>query len=440
VTTGSNAYCYDQNGNQRQRTIGGVVYTLTYDAENRLVSVSGAATASFTYDADGNRVKSVLNGETVVYVGNHYEVDNGVVKKYYYAGATRVAENSGGALTYLLSDHLGSQALTLDSSGNRLNTNTEIRYYPYGGLRYSAGSTPTTFNFTGQRRDSGSGLLFYNARYYDPALGRFLQADTIVPEPGNPQALNRYSYSANNPQRYTDPTGHFTDDAIKAYLQGTYSDKWQDYWNTWLADQEWMNLLHDAEGGDVLTRASWSNGTLSLNHVYLAGKGQDLLSGAYELDNLSQNAKQLSSISLADVYSAPYQGMAAFRFANAAGIEVIASIGNIGVFLKTMTREDIRAQSFADWVAITAIGQGISPLIGLILGGAKALGSPEWGELPGRKVGDIKLTIALSADLGETRRVSSYKTILRDGENLGRHSVFDGTRTWDIPRRVDRHY
>lgn len=59
---------------------------------------------------------------------------------------------------------------------------------PYGVARYTAGATPTTFNFTGQRRDSGSGLLFYNARWYDPVVGRFLQADTIVPAPGNPQS------------------------------------------------------------------------------------------------------------------------------------------------------------------------------------------------------------------------------------------------------------
>ena len=37
-------------------------------------------------------------------------------------------------------------------------------------------------------------MLFYNARWYDPVIGRFLAADTIVPEPGNPQSLNRYSY------------------------------------------------------------------------------------------------------------------------------------------------------------------------------------------------------------------------------------------------------
>ena len=48
----------------------------------------------------------------------------------------------------------------------------------------------------------------YNARYYDPALGRFLAADSMVPDPANPQSLNRYSYTLNNPLRYTDPSGH----------------------------------------------------------------------------------------------------------------------------------------------------------------------------------------------------------------------------------------
>jgi hypothetical protein len=51
-------------------------------------------------------------------------------------------------------------------------------------------------------------LYYYNARYYDPKLARFISPDTIVPDPRNPQALNRYSYVLNNPLKYTDPTGH----------------------------------------------------------------------------------------------------------------------------------------------------------------------------------------------------------------------------------------
>lgn len=49
-----------------------------------------------------------------------------------------------------------------------------------------------------------------NARYYLPGIGRFLTADTLVPDPQNPQSYNRYSYTLNNPLKYTDPTGHIS--------------------------------------------------------------------------------------------------------------------------------------------------------------------------------------------------------------------------------------
>ncbi len=82
-------------------------------------------------------------------------------------------------------------------------------YYPYGAVRTRTGSLPTERTFTGQVSDVDStGLLFFNARYYDGALGRFISADSIVPQPGNPQSLNRYSFSLSNPLKYTDPSGH----------------------------------------------------------------------------------------------------------------------------------------------------------------------------------------------------------------------------------------
>ena len=78
----------------------------------------------------------------------------------------------------------------------------------------------TDMRYTGQRLDAGvgasatasgldRGLYFYNSRYYDSSLGRFLQPDTIVPNPGDPQDLNRYTYARSNPIRYSDPTGHY---------------------------------------------------------------------------------------------------------------------------------------------------------------------------------------------------------------------------------------
>jgi RHS repeat-associated protein len=129
------------------------------------------------------------------------------VVKYYEAGGQRVALRKNGALSYLFGDHLGSTSVTANSSGTRTG---ELWYKPWGEYRGTAfGTTPTTYRFTGQREDSAIGLYYYGARYYDSTLGRFIQPDTIVPEPGNPQALNRYSYTLNNPLKYTDPSGHF---------------------------------------------------------------------------------------------------------------------------------------------------------------------------------------------------------------------------------------
>ncbi|AKG53329.1 hypothetical protein DGWBC_0653 [Dehalogenimonas sp. WBC-2] len=67
---------------------------------------------------------------------------------------------------------------------------------------------PTDEKFTGQKLDS-TGLYYYNARYYDPIIGRFISADTLVQNFTNPQTLNRYSYTSNNPLKYVDPTGRY---------------------------------------------------------------------------------------------------------------------------------------------------------------------------------------------------------------------------------------
>jgi len=98
------------------------------------------------------------------------------------------------------------------------------RYHPYGTGRPTDTALPTDYRFTGQRREGTIGLYDYGARFYDPLLGRFLSADTVVPEPGNPQALNRYSYVLNNPLKYTDPSGHMIfeetpDDPVVVWTQ-----------------------------------------------------------------------------------------------------------------------------------------------------------------------------------------------------------------------------
>ena len=62
--------------------------------------------------------------------------------------------------------------------------------------------------FTGSVRDLGSGLQYMNARYYDPATGRFVSQDTYTGTPYAPWTQHLYSYCGNNPVNMVDPTGH----------------------------------------------------------------------------------------------------------------------------------------------------------------------------------------------------------------------------------------
>jgi RHS repeat-associated protein len=107
-----------------------------------------------------------------------------------------------------LQDHLGSTSKTTDSNGGIVSS---INYLAFGLKRSTTGTLPTEL-FTGQRKvdkaDLDDSLYYYNARYYAAETGRFISPDTIVPDPNNPQTLNRYSYCLNNPLKYIDPSGH----------------------------------------------------------------------------------------------------------------------------------------------------------------------------------------------------------------------------------------
>jgi RHS repeat-associated protein len=147
-----------------------------------------------------------LGATTTYIVGAHYEVTDGVVTKYCFAGAQRVAMRKGSTLSYLLGDHLGSTSITTNTSGTLVS---EMRYKPWGETRYTSGTTPTQYQYTGQRNDSYINLLWYGSRHYDPELGRFIQPDSIVPTfVQGVQAYDRFAYVSNNPVRYNDPTGH----------------------------------------------------------------------------------------------------------------------------------------------------------------------------------------------------------------------------------------
>jgi RHS repeat-associated protein len=165
--------------------------------------------ASFVYDADGQRIKGTVNGVTTAYVAGVYEYQAGATTYYYEGNALRrTGYASDNGVYYLVQDHLKSTSTIVNQNG----TLTTHQYYlPHGGYRAGTVSSLTTKRFTGQYHEAslsgGDGLSYYNARWYDAKLGRFLSADAIVPEPSNPQVFNRYSYIFNHPPGFVDPSG-----------------------------------------------------------------------------------------------------------------------------------------------------------------------------------------------------------------------------------------
>lgn len=205
-TTDGMSYAYDANGNMSSDSFRSISWN--YDNLPSSITIDNATT-SFVYDGSGSRAKKNNSYGTTVYIGKLLECRSGVCTKYIYGGGGRIASKSGegaGNIFYYHQDHLGSTRVV---TNDIVNAPDYISYYPFGEMTGAdAGSPPVSHTYTSQEFDAETGLYYYNARYYNPSLGRFISADTIVPSPWNPQDFNRYSYVNNNPMNYNDPSGH----------------------------------------------------------------------------------------------------------------------------------------------------------------------------------------------------------------------------------------
>jgi len=282
-------------------------------------------TATFVYDGDGKRVKSTLNSVDTYFVGAHYEVANGVITKYYYAGSQRIAMRSGGALYYLLGDHLGSTSLVTDANGQNP---IETRYKAWGEVRHASGAMPTQYTFTGQYSYANDfGLMYYGARWYDSSLGRFSQPDTIIPPTQGIQAWDRYAYSNNNPVRYTDLSGHCAVSFILGLFGISYScpapldsGSWIDI-NVAVKDEGEADIfLPVSEGGglDIFVPVSEDN----LPDIFVPVSDDNWIEG---FDPVNENTLQVDASDLGDLTDEEADQIQ--EIVNAAGrpLEVIGS-------------------------------------------------------------------------------------------------------------------
>ena len=200
-------YSYDSRGNV---TDNGPI-TFTYDRSERPVSISGAATGSFAYDAHGRRVKQTIGGETIYSVYSRggtllyrHNVTTGEATDYIRMGGRTIARVTGTAVEWPHQDHLGSPV-----TATNLNGNPQWREYytPFGERLNNAAANADDESFTGHIADADTGLVYMQARYYDPAIGRFLSSDPVGFASGGPAYFNRYAYVANDPVNAWDPTG-----------------------------------------------------------------------------------------------------------------------------------------------------------------------------------------------------------------------------------------
>ena len=256
-------YDYDKEGNLVTKTerSTGEITRYTYDHRNRLTNVetesSGGimlSTAEYVYDVFDRRiVKRVdpdgpgpapVEQQNTVYDGSNawadFDGSGNVLARYLFGpqmdeiiARWRPVEGTA----WYLTDRLGSVTHLLDSIGAVANA---LIYDSFGNILSETNPAfSDRFKYTAREYDTETGNYYFRARYYDPAMGRFLSVDSFGFAAGD---TNLYRYVGNSPTNATDPTGHI---AITQFLvggmvgsavgglTGYITGAWCEYWNQW---------------------------------------------------------------------------------------------------------------------------------------------------------------------------------------------------------------
>ena len=163
-------------------------------------------------------VKSEIDDVTTYYPSAAYQVKtNGSyanTRKYYSFNGAVVAMRENSTLTWLLhtcpggrcqGDQVNSTTVTANADGS---FQSEVRYSAYGEVRHADGTTVTDKLYTGQQQEVEIGLSYYIARFYDPVIAHFIQADSVIPQASASASYDRYACVSGNPTNFSDPTGN----------------------------------------------------------------------------------------------------------------------------------------------------------------------------------------------------------------------------------------
>ncbi len=176
------------------------------------ITIGGSLAATYTYDANNQRVKKVIAPDVTHYVYGaggllygEYDAAGNVIREYVYLNGEPIAQIDGGplpsgeALAYLHTDHLGTPRVASNDSGVSVWSWDSDAF----GNGTPGGSATVNLRFAGQYWDDESGLHYNWNRYYDPQTGRYISSDPIGLDGG----LNTFAYVSANPVMFTDPEG-----------------------------------------------------------------------------------------------------------------------------------------------------------------------------------------------------------------------------------------
>ena len=227
-------YTYDTNGNMSSDTNKGIT-GITYNHLNLPTEIifNGNPNQKITYfyAADGTKQQKVVTDNTNItttdYAGN-YSYENGSLKFINHPEGYIEPDSAGEyAYVYQYKDHLGNVRLSYaDSNGDGIVEASEIRseknYYPFG-LEHKGynnvvnGNENNYYTYQGKELDESLGLnwLDFDARNYDPTIGRWMVIDPLAEIPQN-NYMSPYNFVKNNPIKFVDPDGMIWKDPAEA--------------------------------------------------------------------------------------------------------------------------------------------------------------------------------------------------------------------------------
>ena len=235
-----------------------------YDNTGALATVTkDGVTWTNTYDSDGMRTKRTNGTNTYSYIYNggslsQMTVDGTVMNFAYDASGTPMAVTYGGATYYYATNIQGDVVAILNASGTAVVTYT---YDAWGNILTTTGTLASTLGthnplrYRGYVYDPETGLYYLQSRYYNPQMGRFICADSLVSTGQGILGNNMFAYCGNNPVLFCDPAGYF----------------WNEFWESieeWLKDKKEQTQKN---GDGTLTVGFTISGAFGVGVSYSTG-------------------------------------------------------------------------------------------------------------------------------------------------------------------------